>query len=243
MKKRAYIYRITNTKNNKIYVGTTAYANPIKRWKKHILISKNKELYLTNGSFRSLHQAILDDGVGSFGFDILEECLPSQAFKREKYWIKRLGSFGENGYNHTAGGRGFNGRTHSEETKEKLSSINKGKFSGSDNPMYGKQHSAETRAKISAANRKTIFNRGKNNPFYGRRHSEETIAIMKEKAQARPYEKEWAQKHTKLSKEDVIEIKKLYETRTKVKELALKYSVSVPCIYKVLKNPRWTDQE
>lgn len=238
-----FVYKITNIKNSKSYIGVTNYAKPIKRWKKHVLISKNKQLYLTNGSFRDLHQAILDFGVESFTFEVVEECPSRLGFKREQYWIKFYDTFGENGYNKTAGGRGFNGRTHSEETKAKLAELNKGKFSGPDNGWFGKHHSPETKAKISAANKKKIFNRGENNPFYGKKHSPETIALMKEKAQKREYQKEWAIKRSKLTSEDVAEIKKCYEAGIKVVDLAEKYKVSIPCIYKVIKKPRWTDQK
>lgn len=241
--KKSYVYKITNSINKKAYIGITGLARPILRWKKHILISKNKPLYLTNGVFRDLHQDMIDFGVASFTFEVLEECSSKVGFKREQYWIKLHNTFGENGYNKTAGGRGFNGRTHSDETKEKLSIINKGKFVGEDNPMYGKHHSQETKAKISAANKKTIFNRGKNNPFYGKSHSAETIAVMKEKAQSREYQKEWTLKRIKLTKENVLEIKKSYENGTKVVELAEKFKVSIPCIYKVLKQVRQIDQD
>lgn len=239
----SFIYKITNIKNNKSYIGVTSYAKPIRRWKKHILISKNKTLYLTNGSFRDLHQAILDFGSDSFTFEVLEECSTKIGFKREQYWIKFYGSFGDRGYNKTAGGRGFNGRTHSDETKEKLSDLNKGKYVGSDNPFFGHRHTEETKTKISAANRKKIFNRGIDNPFYGKKHSPETIALMKEKAQSREYKREWVLKRIKLTTDDVVEIKKAYNLGVKVTELAEKYKVSVPCIYKVLKKSRGTDQE
>jgi group I intron endonuclease len=239
----SFIYKITNIKNNKSYIGVTSYAKPIRRWKKHILISKNKTLYMTNGSFRDLHQAILDFGAGNFTFEVLEECPKRFGFKREQYWIKFHNTFGDGGYNKTAGGRGFNGRTHSAETKEKLSDLNKGKYSGADNPFYGQHHTEETKAKISAANKKKAFNRGENNPFYGKKHSEETIALMKEKAKAREYKQEWVLKRIKLSKDDVVEIKKDYGNGVKVTDLAEKYKVSIPCIYKVLKKTRATDQE
>ncbi len=245
MRKRStsFIYKITNTANNKSYIGVTNYAKPIRRWKKHILISKNKTLYLTNGSFRDLHQAIVDFGVSSFTFEVLEECSTRMGFKREQYWIKFHNTFGDAGYNKTAGGRGFNGRTHSNETKEKLSDLNKGKYAGADNPFFGQHHTEEAKAKIAAGNRKKIFNRGVDNPFYGKKHSPETIALMRSKAQSREYKKEWVLKRIKLTTEDVLEIKIAYNNGAKVTELAEQYKVSIPCIYKVLKKIRSTDQE
>lgn len=239
--KRSHVYKITNIKNNKSYIGVTGKVKPIHRWKKHILISKNKELYLKNGSFKSLHQAIVDDGVSSFIFEILEQCIPSLGFKREKYWIKFYNTFGDNGYNRTAGGKGFNGRKHSKETKEKLSVLNKGKISGEKHPMFGRKHSQETKDKISAI-KKIRFNRGKNNPFFGKKHSKDTIEIIKSKAKDRLFEKEWVIKRIKLTSENVDEIKKLYDEDVKVSDLAEKFKVSIPCIYKVIKKPRKIDQ-
>lgn len=242
MKKRSSIYKITNLISNKIYIGVTNYDRPIKRWQKHILISKNKPLYLKNGAFRALHQDMIDLGLSNFVFEVIEECLPSQGFKREKFWIKKTGSFGEAGYNKTAGGRGFNGRSHSKETKQILSELNQGKILGENNPMFGRKHTPEMKAKAAATREKNSFNRGKKNPFFGHKHTEETIAMMKEMAQSRVYEKEWAVKRSKLSTEDVLEIKRLYADGEKVVDLALKFDVSIPCIYKVLKKPRTIDQ-
>lgn len=241
--KKAYIYKITNTIDKKAYIGITGHAKPIKRFKKHILISRNKELYLKNGNFGLLHQAILDFGESAFSFEVLEQCTVKSGWRREKHWIKVHNTFGENGYNKTAGGRGFNGRTHSAETKDKLSDINKGKFAGEKNGWFGHHHTEEAKAKISAGNKKPIFNRGKNNPFYGKKHTEETIEVMREKASNREYKKEWVIKRSKLSTEDVKDIKKAYSEGARVVELAEKYEVSIPCIYKVLKKPRQIDQE
>ena len=239
--KKSHIYKITNILNQKSYIGVTGYSKPIRRWRKHILISKNKELYLKNGSFRDLHQAILDDGITAFTFEVIDTCPSSRGFRREQYWIKFYNTFGEGGYNLTAGGRGFNGGSHSEETKKALSEINKGKRIGANNPWFGKHHTAEAKAKIAAANTKVIFNRGKNNPFYGKTHSPETIAIMKEKAQGREYKREWILSRTKLTTEDVIEIRQAYHNGIRVVDLAEKFKVSVPCIYKVINKTRSID--
>lgn len=45
----------------------------------------------------------------------------------------------------------FYGKTHSEESREKMSKARSGKLTGADNPMYGKTHSDETIAKILVA--------------------------------------------------------------------------------------------
>ena len=79
------------------------------------------------------------------------------------------------------------GKTHSEETRKKMSEANKSK----NNPMYGKTHSEETRKKMSEAKKgKTLSektrkkiseaNKGENNPMYGKTHSEEARKKMSE---------------------------------------------------------------
>ena len=44
------------------------------------------------------------------------------------------------------------GKKLSEETKQKLSEVRKNKYTGKDNPFYGKQHSEETKQKIREKN-------------------------------------------------------------------------------------------
>jgi len=44
---------------------------------------------------------------------------------------------------------GFYGKSHTQETKEKISDNRKGKCTGEDNPFYGKTHSKETIEKIT----------------------------------------------------------------------------------------------
>lgn len=242
MRKKAYIYKITNTKTNLSYIGCTTYKKPINRWKKHIQIAKNKTLYLTNKSFTELHQSILDDGIDAFTFEVLEECKPAKRYQKEKYWIKFYDTFKGNGYNRTAGGRGFNGRTHSEETRRKLSEMNKGKGIGSENSFYGRHHTPEAKAKISKANKKKTYNAKEANPFFGKTHSPDTIEKIKILGKARHFKKEWIIKRTKLTYDDIKEIKLSYDNGNKVKKLAEKYKVSIPCIYKVLKKTRSIDK-
>lgn len=55
-------------------------------------------------------------------------------------------------HNRTDGGEGISGAIRSEETRKKLREARKGKYFGKDNHFYGKTHSQETREKISKAN-------------------------------------------------------------------------------------------
>lgn len=95
----SYIYKITNIKNDKIYIGKTN--NTIeKRFQKHC--QDSKILHCEN---RPLYKAMNKYGVNNFKVEKVEECSPEIASEREKYWIEYYGSF-KYGYNATLGGDG-----------------------------------------------------------------------------------------------------------------------------------------
>mgnify|MGYP000766223554 FL=1 len=81
MDKNFIIYKLTNTKNNKIYVGGTT--DPLDdRFHRHVL----KAL---RGSDYPLHKAIREYGEESFEKRILEDCNSlEQLNEREQYWMK-----------------------------------------------------------------------------------------------------------------------------------------------------------
>ena len=69
-------------------------------------------------------------------------------------------------------GKGFTGKHHTIETKDKL----KKSLSGVNNYMYGKTHSSDIRKKISD---NMLDQSGKNNSFYGKHHTEKTKDIIR----------------------------------------------------------------
>ena len=113
----------------------------------------------------------------------------------ESYYIGKYDSF-NNGYNMTYGGEGVRGIVFSDETKEKISNTLKKRYKTHPNPFKGKTHTEETKIKLSEIakkrncspfkgkhwneeQRKKISERAKlnigdKNPFYGKKHSEET---------------------------------------------------------------------
>ena len=93
----AYIYKITNRVNDKIYIGKT-YLNPDQRFKQHCNESKKSEK-----KNRPLYSAMNKYGVENFIIETIEETDSPE--EREKYWIEYFGSF-KNGYNATIGGDG-----------------------------------------------------------------------------------------------------------------------------------------
>ena len=95
----AFIYKITNDVNGKVYIGKTLQ-DVEKRWKEQIRDSK-KERYMN----RPLYRAMNKYGVKHFTVEIIEECSTENSDEREVFWIKEYGSFGD-GYNATIGGDG-----------------------------------------------------------------------------------------------------------------------------------------
>lgn len=95
----AYIYKITNQINGKIYIGKTLKTIP-ERWKEHCLDYKRERC-----EKRPLYDAMNKYGVENFIIEEIEECSPDILNDRETYWIEQYGSF-KNGYNATKGGDG-----------------------------------------------------------------------------------------------------------------------------------------
>lgn len=93
----AYIYKITNNINGKIYVGKTDFSIE-KRFKEHCRDSLKEGC-----EKRPLYSAMRKYGVENFSIDLLEET--NNPEEREIYWIETLESF-KNGYNATIGGDG-----------------------------------------------------------------------------------------------------------------------------------------
>lgn len=95
----AYIYKITNKINGKVYIGKTL--NSIqKRWREHLIDSKKRRC-----EKRPLYSAINKYGEENFEIEQIEECSYDILNERECYWIEYFGSF-KNGYNATVGGDG-----------------------------------------------------------------------------------------------------------------------------------------
>jgi group I intron endonuclease len=109
-----FIYRITNTKNGKKYIGQTSKSLE-ERFNAHAKHAKNK----VN---RHLYDAMNCYGVESFVIEMIETCSSKEELDdREKFWIQEENTFTPNGYNMTLGGGGGNTLTSwSEEDKKAL---------------------------------------------------------------------------------------------------------------------------
>lgn len=80
------IYKITNTLNQKVYIGQAV--NIAERWKQHIKRALGAEPLTQN----KLYPAMAEEGVWNFTFEIVEVCEKSQLSEREQYWQKFFGA-------------------------------------------------------------------------------------------------------------------------------------------------------
>lgn len=118
------IYKITNTANNKIYIGQAVshilnhkryrpYGHQ-KRFNTHIseaFSSKKNQCHYLNNAIRKY-------GVCNFIVELIEYCTLEEANDRETYYIKEYNSLFPNGYNLKNGGSVF---THCDESKKRVS--------------------------------------------------------------------------------------------------------------------------
>lgn len=116
--KKAFIYKIQNTINGKLYIGSSK--RPQKRWYEH-----KRDLKKGNHHSTHLQNAWNLYGKDNFEFSVIDECDVEIQFTREAEWVIKEQSHLEDwGYNMCipeAGG----GYIHTEEHKAKLREANK----------------------------------------------------------------------------------------------------------------------
>ena len=204
-----YVYKITNTVNNKAYIGISIHEPTQGRIKNH----------LSGRGNRIIANAVKKYGKDVFTYEILEanvfdEFLPDL----EVAYITNFNTVAPHGYNLDSGGGGAG--SPSEDTLRKMSEARKGKkrppFSaehrrklseaskGENNPFYGKTHSAETRRKLSQANKgrkQSAEHRRKNSEAQrGRTVSTETRRKLSEAHKGRTFSAETLRKMSEASR-------------------------------------------
>lgn len=95
-----YIYKISNTVNNRVYIGQTVFSTE-ERWKQHISASFDTGFRGDN----LLYRAMRKHGRDKFYIETIEKVEDNKLSERETYWIKYYDSY-NNGYNMTLGGEG-----------------------------------------------------------------------------------------------------------------------------------------
>ena len=145
-----FIYKVTNLKNNKIYIGKTSGPNPEKRFYNHKKFAFCKS---ARNDCPKLYRSIRKYGADNFTSEIIKSVDNEQlAYELEANYIKEYNSI-KKGMNVLVGG--------------------KGAVSGELNPMYGKGY-------LIAGNKNGMFGKtGELNPFYGKKHTKETLDKIK----------------------------------------------------------------
>ena len=115
----AYIYKITNTKNNKAYIGYTSKTVE-GRWDEHLHDA------LTYRDNRKFYNAIRKHGTECWEVETLLEVNNASEAKIKEIEFIALYETYDNGYNATKGGDGNNGIVMSEESNKKRSDALKG---------------------------------------------------------------------------------------------------------------------
>lgn len=107
-----YIYKISNTINNKIYIGQTTQSVEA-RFSQH---KSPTNIYRRSNT--PLCRALLAHGTNNFNIELIEEleCTKEELYDREKYWIAFYDSY-NSGYNATKGG------LKNEEKEELLTKV------------------------------------------------------------------------------------------------------------------------
>jgi group I intron endonuclease len=153
------IYQIRNTKNDKIYIGSSK--NIENRWLRHLQ-------ELRNGSHHNikLQRAFNKYGEKSFVLEVVESTPDSLLLEREQYYLDELRPY-ETGYNIgklASGGDNLTYHPHRDKIIRKIvEGVKKSKsqrteeqkreyirkITGSGNPNYGKRWNDEQRLKMS----------------------------------------------------------------------------------------------
>lgn len=92
------VYKITNIKNEKCYIGQAV--NAYKRLNDHCKAG----LGIDTPQGNKLYAAMKEDGLSNFTFELLEECAPEELNEKERYYIELYNSV-DYGYNSQAGNK------------------------------------------------------------------------------------------------------------------------------------------
>jgi group I intron endonuclease len=211
------IYKITNTKNNSLYIGCTI--NTLKhRFEEHCYrcLKTNINTKLCN--------SIRKYGVEKFTIELIDECSLEKIYEREVELIKEYNSF-ENGLNSTLGGEGCLGYKHSPEIRVKISEAVKN----------GKSHKGKTYDEIYG-DRAQEEREKRKMAGWGRTFNEEQKIILREKI------KNTKRQKSKYDINAINEIKKLLQDGKRVVDIHKLFpTININTIYCIKQGRRWKD--
>lgn len=150
---RSGIYKLTNTVNGKVYVGSAV--NLGNRKENHYACLRNNK-----HKNERLQHSWNKHGETSFEFSILEYVEDkNNLIEREQYWMDFYEVAGDDGYNISPKAGSSLGVKHTAETRKRMSEANIGKKLSAEHCKKisegnkGRVITAETRQKISDANK------------------------------------------------------------------------------------------
>jgi group I intron endonuclease len=201
-----YLYRVTCTINQKVYIGQTVDSNS--RWRGHRRDAANPKV--------PFHFAIRKHGAHNFEFEIIACCKgQDNANDLETLLVAQYDSYVSHGKGYNASHGGMNA-PKSEEWKKKASEAKL----GDKNPMFGKP---------TWNTGKSVFI-GEDNPFYGKHHTAETNRKNSEwhKGKPAPFAIKW-------SSEDKETIKQLYLSGLTSRQIGKQFKRSPTTIVSLLR--------
>lgn len=149
------IYKIENTDNNSIYIGSSINVN--KRTAHHFMMLKaNKH------KNRKMQASFNIHGENKFAFSLLEYVERDKLIEREEWWYNYYKSINYCFYNTGEFLRNpMLGVIMSLESRLKMTSARLGRYRGENCPKFGKHVSMESRLKMSLAKKGTTpWNKG-----------------------------------------------------------------------------------
>lgn len=237
------VYLIRNTRNGKIYVGSTH-----KRWLRH-------KSSLRRGDHHSKHlqRAWDKHGASSFKFEIVERVdNEEKLIAHEQTHLDNITPYNRDiGYNICPVAGNSLGTTHTEAAKQKMREAKLGLMVGAKNPMYGVDMSAENNpsSKLTWEDvrgiRKQYFSGSvsykKLSNIYDTSESNIAQIIKNDTWVDNEYVPPKTQKRRKLSQKNVVEIRKRYAESSEITlaKLAEEFGVSMTNIHAIVTGRSW----
>lgn len=217
--------------NGKAYIGVTVREMSL-RWRRHVYCSKNKEYQ------QPVHRAINKYGHENVVISFLYENIDDDfLFDLEVEEIRKAKETGLILYNMTSGGDGVSGYVLNEADRKKISSSLLG-----NTRTLGRKWTEEERLK-RAANRKPISEETRQKlstastgkqACLGKTHSEEAKKLMSQNRTGS------LNANSKLSEEQVIEIRKLLAQGKMHKEIAPLYGITTGTVSGIATKRLWS---
>lgn len=201
-------YLITNKLTGQQYVGMSKH-NYERRFKDHFIEAKQEASPESKRKGSKLHTDMVNLGIDNFYVELLEDNIPECPDELHQIieckYINQYQTYyldGKDGYNMTRGGNGTIGYIFTDEDKEKMSLLHKGK------PLNISPEGREARRKRMLKENRPFKQewreairakrlgkyKGEENGFYGKHHTPEVLQAIKERNSGSPilqYNQDW----------------------------------------------------